>query len=153
LLGDRELAEDCVSETFSRLLKAVQEGRGPTENIQAYLYKVAHNWVNDHYRSLRTAAVPINVEYQAGADQSPVQEHTRLQEQEQLRAALFSLPAEQRRVIELRFLEEWSHNEVAQALGKSPEATRALQYRALSSLRRILIDHESMDANSQSTRI
>jgi DNA-directed RNA polymerase specialized sigma24 family protein len=43
-------------------------------------------------------------------------------------------------VIELRFIEELSHEEVATTIGKTVEATRALQYRAISSLRQILID-------------
>ena len=59
-------------------------------------------------------------------------------ERERIRAALLRLPPEQRQVIELRFLEDWSHKEVAAALGKSEEATRALQHRALTTLRRYL---------------
>jgi RNA polymerase sigma-70 factor (ECF subfamily) len=55
-----------------------------------------------------------------------------------VRAALLRLSPEQRQVIELRFMEDWSHQEVADALGKSVESTRALQYRALESLRQIL---------------
>jgi RNA polymerase sigma-70 factor (ECF subfamily) len=50
LLGDRDLAEDCVSETFSRFLHAVRQGGGPRDNLRAYLYRVAHNWITDHYR-------------------------------------------------------------------------------------------------------
>jgi DNA-directed RNA polymerase specialized sigma24 family protein len=41
LLGDAELAEECVSETFSRLLQIVKKGGGPGEYIQAYLYRCA----------------------------------------------------------------------------------------------------------------
>jgi len=59
-----------------------------------------------------------------------------------------SLPSEQRRVIELRFLEEWSHEAVAAELGKTVEATRALQHRALTNLRRILMgDHQDDDGS------
>ena len=47
LLGDAAMAEDCVSETFSRFLGAIQRGGGPTDNIRAYLYRVAHNWVTN----------------------------------------------------------------------------------------------------------
>jgi RNA polymerase sigma factor (sigma-70 family) len=50
------------------------------------------------------------------------------------------LPEEQRQVIELRFMENWSHTEVSHALGKSVEATRALQHRAVETLRRILAE-------------
>jgi RNA polymerase sigma factor (sigma-70 family) len=57
-----------------------------------------------------------------------------------VRAALLRLPPEQRQVIELRFVEDWPHDAVAAALGKTVEATRALQHRALTSLRRILLE-------------
>ena len=63
-------------------------------------------------------------------------------ERERVRAALMQLPPDQRRVIELRFLEEWSHEAVAEALGKTVEATRALQHRALAVLRRILVEQD-----------
>jgi RNA polymerase sigma-70 factor (ECF subfamily) len=53
-------------------------------------------------------------------------------------AALLRLPAEQRQVIELRFMEDWSHDEVANALGKTIEATRTLQHRAVNALRQML---------------
>ena len=46
------------------------------------------------------------------------------------------LPEEQRMVIALRFLDGWSHDRVAEFLGKSIESTRALQYRAFVSLRK-----------------
>jgi RNA polymerase sigma-70 factor (ECF subfamily) len=42
LLGDAELARDCMSETFIRLLNALQHGNGP-DNYLAYLYRIAHN--------------------------------------------------------------------------------------------------------------
>lgn len=138
LLGDPTLAEDCVSETFSRLLRAVRDGLGPTENVRAYLYRVAHNWVTDHYRRQPLPHLPLDPELHADVESSPIHQVARQMEAEQVRAALLRLPADQRQVIELRFLEDWSHEEVAAVLGKSVEATRALQYRALAGLKRLL---------------
>ena len=66
-------------------------------------------------------------------------------QQERVRAAILRLPAEQQQVIQLRFLENWSHEEVAQVLGKSADATRSMQYRAIGSLRNILMEEESVD--------
>jgi RNA polymerase sigma-70 factor (ECF subfamily) len=63
-------------------------------------------------------------------------------ERERVRRALLQLPADQRQVIMLRILEGWSHEEVSAALGKTVEATRALQHRALAALRRLLMDEE-----------
>ena len=45
--------------------------------------------------------------------------------------ALRQLAPEQREMVILRFLRELPHSEVARALGKNEQATRALQYRAL----------------------
>jgi DNA-directed RNA polymerase specialized sigma24 family protein len=45
-------------------------------------------------------------------------------------------------VVLLRVLDGWRHEQVAELLGKSVEATRALQYRAMNALKRILSEQE-----------
>src|SRR5690606_14190418 len=50
LLNDRQLAEDCVGETFTRVLEALRTGKGPQSSLQAYLFRIAHNWITDIYR-------------------------------------------------------------------------------------------------------
>ena len=45
------------------------------------------------------------------------------------------LPKDQRRVIQMRFGEELSINEVAQAMGRSEGAVKALQHRAMETLK------------------
>lgn len=142
LLGDAETAEDCVAETFSRLLHASRNGGGWFENVRAYLYRVAHNWITDYYRQRPPTTLPLDTDQAADPHTDPYHEVSKKMEQEQVRAALLRLPAEQYQVIVLRFLEDWSHEEVAAALGKSVEATRALQYRALNSLQRLLVEQE-----------
>jgi len=141
LLGNRDLAEECVSETFSRFLQALKKGQEPAENVQAYLYRVAHNWIADHYRNGRKA-VSLEIEEPVDTDQGPSQIASRNLLRDRVRTALLSLPYEQQRVIELRFLDNLSHEESARALGRSVEATRALQYRALKSLREMLYEAE-----------
>lgn len=153
LLGDQQLAEDCVSETFSRLIDAVRGGGGPTDNVKAYLYRIAHNWVTDHYRNQHREPTPIDLEHQAGQEHdSPSQTQLLNHQREQLRLALVQLPSDQRIVIELRFIEEWSHREIARVLGKSPEAIRSMQYRALAKLRSLLLDEvEAAESNGSRT--
>ena len=140
LLGDNALAEDCVSETFSRFLKAVRDGMGPVENVRAYLYRVAHNWVTDHYRRQPLPPLSLDADMHGATDPSPSQVVALEMERDRVRAALLRLPPDQRQVIELRFVEDWSHEAVAATLGKSVEATRALQHRAIAALRRILLE-------------
>jgi len=142
MLGDRDLAEDCVSETFSRFLRAARNGRKPIDAVRPYLYRVAHNWITDHFRSQPHQNLSLEHELHADPEANPSSMFSRDVERERVRTALLQLPAEQRQVIELRFLEEWRHQEIAEVLGKSVEATRALQYRALTTLRRLLVEQE-----------
>ena len=142
LLGDSHLAEDCVAETFSRLLLAVKNGKGPGENPRAYLYSMAHNWITDHYRRRPIVMEALDEELHVTSQGNPDQELHLKQRGDRVREALMRLPGEQRQVVVLRFMENWSHEQVAAAMGKSVEATRATQHRALAALRRMLLDQE-----------
>ena len=55
-----------------------------------------------------------------------------------LSTAMQHLTEDQRQVILLRFMEDYRNGQVARILGKSEGAIKALQYRALKSLRRAL---------------
>lgn len=142
LLGDSHLAEDCVAETFSRFLQAVRKGGGPNANVRAYLYRMAHNWIIDHYRRYSASTLPLEHDLKDDEMASPSQIITEELEREQVREALLKLPPDQQQVIHFRFLEDWSHAEIAEVLGKTVEATRALQYRALNTLRHLLIERD-----------
>ncbi len=137
LLDNSDLAEDCVAETFIRFLQYVRGG-GQPDNIRAYLFRAAHNWVIDQYRRKPLMDYSLEDNLRADTDGNPDQQVAKEMERQRVFAALKRLPAEQRQVIELRFMEEWSHDEVASTLGKTIEATRALQYRAVTALRQML---------------
>lgn len=142
LLGDQDVAEECVSETFSRFLQAVKGGGGPSENARAYLYRTVHNWVIDHYRRQPLPPLSLVEEMHSGEQDHVSQRVAKELLRQRVRAALLRLPAEQQQIIQLRFLEDWSHEEVAAQLGRSVEATRALQHRAMDALRRMLLEKE-----------
>jgi RNA polymerase sigma-70 factor, ECF subfamily len=141
LLGDSDLAEDCVAETFSRFLTALKSGFGPSYNAKAYLYQIAHNWIMDYYRNSKPEE---NFDYGrlSVPSENPAVAAIHNIERDRVRKALLKLPTEQRQVILLRFYEEWPHEETASAIGKSVEATRAIQYRALKGLHRMLFEDE-----------
>ena len=143
LLGDRDMAEECVSETFSRLLAALRNGNGPREHLQAYLYRIAHNWITDSYRRQPPPSMPLDAEIIPGGDEhNPVRIADQNLETERVRTALHLLTPEQRQVIALRFLEDLSLNEVAQIMDRPVGAIKALQHRALASLKRLLLVEE-----------
>jgi RNA polymerase sigma-70 factor, ECF subfamily len=142
LLGDDCLAEDCVAETFSRFLKTLRAGQGPRDHLQAYLYRIAHNWITDSYRRQPPPPLDLDEALKAPDHFLPeVQADTGL-EQKQVRLALRSLTPDQRQVITLRFIEGWQNDEVALAMQKPVGAIRALQFRALNMLRRLLLLEE-----------
>lgn len=146
-LDDKAVAEDCVSETFSRFLRIIQQGGGPKENVRAYLYRVAHNWITDYYRRKPLPELPLEASEYVESGSNPATKVSESMERERVRGAVLRLPPEQQQIIQLRFLENWSHEEVAQVLGKTVDATRSMQYRALASLRRMLIDENEEAKN------
>lgn len=142
LLGDRHLAEDCVSETFSRFIQSVRNGRWPDTNVQGYIYRMAHNWITDYYRRQAPETVELDVELHSDPGSNPAHLVSEEMERERVRKAILQLPEDQRRVVVLRLLEHWSHEDVAADMGKTVEATRALQHRAVITLRRMLLENE-----------
>jgi RNA polymerase sigma-70 factor (ECF subfamily) len=135
LLGDQHTAEDCVAETFSRFLKTLHAGKGPEKHLKAYLYRIAHNWIADFYRRSPPQCLSL--------EESPALPNAEFVEDQvdrrimadRLRDALLQLTPNQRQVIMLVFIEGWRKDEVAAALGKPVGAVKALQHRALKSLR------------------
>jgi RNA polymerase sigma-70 factor (ECF subfamily) len=145
LLGDAALAEDCVSETFSRFLTALQRGAGPTDYLQAYLYRIAHNWVTDYYRRQPPPSLPLDPELRADPADEPPQVAAQSLARQQVQAALVLLTPEQRQVIMLKYVEDWPNEAIAQALNKPVGAVKALQHRALAALRRLLLPQGAVE--------
>jgi len=144
LLGETDLAEDCVAETFSRFLHALHAGKGPQDYLQAYLYRIAHNWITDCYRRQPRPSFELDENLHTDDQPTPSQTVDENLQRARMRAALRQLTADQRQVIVLRFLEGWENEEVAILLNKPIGAVKALQHRALGALRKILA-FEEMD--------
>jgi RNA polymerase sigma-70 factor, ECF subfamily len=144
LLGDVDLASDCMSETFSRFLHALKREGGPEEYLQAYLYRIAHNWVTDYYRSKAQVTTELDQEHPASPLDEPHQVVAVEMEKLQLREALSQLTPEQRQVIVLKYLEDWENEQIGQLMNKQVGAVKALQHRGIEALRRIMIRYEDV---------
>jgi RNA polymerase sigma-70 factor (ECF subfamily) len=139
LLGEECLAEDCVAETFSRFLQALRTGNGPRGYLQAYLFRIAHNLVIDHYRR----RPPMEILSDKSPDCANIEDGTdQNMRQYRVRAALRELSPSQQQVIALKFLDGWENEEIAHALKKPVGAIKSLQHRALTHLQKILLDDE-----------
>lgn len=141
LLGNSDLAEECVAETFGRFLTVLHDKKGPTRYLQAYLYRIAHNWVTDQYRR-EPSIMPLDSVATFADSVTPHQLADAHERKERTRIALASLTPDQRQVIVLKFLEDFSNEEIAEALGKPVGAVKSLQHRALAALGRLLESEE-----------
>jgi len=137
-VGDVEISRDLTSELFRRFLQTVKQGNGPEQQLQAWLYRSAHNIVIDHYRRQKHRN-HLQLDDQLIGQDSELEQITEQQLQiEKLRGAIRTLTAEQQQVVTLKFLEGFSNGEVAAMLDKPIGAVKSLQYRALHSLQREL---------------
>ena len=142
MLSDRSLAEDCVSETFDRFLRALHNGGGPNQHLQAYLYRIASNWITDRYRDGAIDAPPTVVELQVDPSDDPEGATERALTKRRVREAMTRLSPDQRKVLDLKFIEGLNNRDVARAVGKTQGAVKSLQNRGLRALKRILLESE-----------
>lgn len=141
---NRQVAEDLTAETFLRALKRIGGVTWQGRDIGAWLVTIARNLVADYFKSGRyrfevtTADVLEADDEDHGPEGSPelaVVDHIT---NVTLLGAVQRLNPEQRECIVLRFLHGFSVAETAQAMGKNEGAIKALQYRAVRALHRLL---------------
>jgi len=128
-VGDRAETEDLVSDVFHQALANLRRFEWRGAPFASWLYRIALNKMTDRAEQLRRER----------AIERPPEAEEADQEEAQDRARIFTLmrelPEDQRRVLELRFGEEKSTREAAEALGRSEGAIKQLQFRGLEKLR------------------
>ena len=135
--------DDLTSEVFLRVFSGSESFSGTEAQFRAWVFTIAHSRLVDARRAKdRTPEVGVlDDEYldgqgptTAGAEEEAM-DRLAVHEIHQLLGALTS---EQRDVLALRVVSQMSVEEVATALQKPPGAIKALQRRALATLRRRL---------------
>lgn len=128
------LAEDITSEVFLRMVRELPRYRYTGSPISAWLYRIAHNCVMDLYRKQRRELSDELPEELPGDAADPLDTVALAEDHAQLRGALQSLSSDYQDVLILRFINDVSHAEVAEIMGKTEASTRVLQHRALKAL-------------------
>jgi len=137
-IGDRAEAEDMTQQVFLNALKSISSYKWKGMPFSAWLFRIAHNQVVDHYRrKSRSTTVPLDENIASGYD-NPGREAERKMEIEEMNRATKQLTNAQQEVISLRFAGELSIAEVARVMRKSEGAIKALQHAAIISLRKIM---------------
>lgn len=150
-LPDRETAEDLSSTVFIEALKSIDSYKMKGRPLLAWLYTIARNVANYHYRSLlrkegRWQGLPLLSRFLA-AEQGEVRAESaageatdpaEMVEGWDLRDAISKLSSDQREVIALRFFVGLTTPETGRVLGKHERAVYSLQTRAIQALRKHL---------------
>ncbi len=140
IVRDEHEAEDVTQHIFAKLLTALPRYEPRAVPFSAFLLRIAHNAAIDSMRTRR--AVPFE------EVRSPDLEDADLSRERagDLRAALRTLPDEQREVVILRFVVGLTPRETAARMGRTEDAVHGLQHRGRRSLRRELTALESAPA-------
>ena len=128
-VGDRDAAQDLTADVFHQALANLPRFEWRGVPFAAWLFKIAANALADRWkRDARDRDVP----YQAAPSEVSLEE---LEHRARLFRLVDQLPADQRRVVVMRFAEQKTIREIAEALGRSEGAVKQLQFRGLQSLR------------------
>jgi RNA polymerase sigma factor (sigma-70 family) len=128
-LRDDQLAADATAEAMARAF-ARWDDVGTYANPPGWVYRVGLNWATSWRRKLRretTLSEPIDGAATTPADLEP-----------ELDAALADLPLDQRSVVVLRYLLDWSESQTAAALDIAPGTVKSRLSRALDRLAVVL---------------
>ena len=133
-------SEDLTNEVFVGVFTSIGAFRGHEEQFRSWVFTIAHRRLTDdrRRRGRRPAlaeGADVDETAQLGGDVE--EEALRRLSTERVRALADALAPDQRDVVLLRMVGGLTVEQVAEAVGKSPTAVKALQRRALGALRRL----------------
>ena len=125
-----------TQEVFLRALRHLDGYESTSGSFRPYLIAVARNLARDRWRSQqRQARGGHDATVAEELDEGPEAGVLAAEQRAELIAALAQLPPDYQQVLRLRLIEGQSAAEVAAVLGRTPDAVRQLQHRALAALR------------------
>ncbi len=120
MVGTRGLAEDVVQESFLALWRGAGRYDGSRGSVRSWVLGIVHNRAIDALRrSLvheRRRASDEGLDRTLQADERTEVEAARNDDARFVRAAMDTLPAEQRRVVELAYFSGYTHTEIAEVI-------------------------------------
>ncbi|HJR80211.1 MAG TPA: sigma-70 family RNA polymerase sigma factor [Anaerolineales bacterium] len=142
-------ADNIVGDVFAQLLEQLAAGQGPLTNLRSYLYQIAYHSVINRVRHDRRFTT-LEVVTAAPGRLSSVSTQSTVEERVLMDALVSTLNNEltddQRHVIILRFLEDFSLRETAAIIGKTVNNIKVIQNRAIARLRKSLDLHLDKDS-------
>ena len=144
LCHDQIVADNIVGDVFAQLLEQFGQGKGPRTNLRSYLYQTAYHLVVDRSRdNQHNASLEVAMSNYAGGQFAPTQ--SQIEERVMMEALISAMNTEltedQRHVIILRFLEDFSLKETAEIIGKEVNNIKVIQNRGIAKLRKAMGIH------------
>jgi len=136
-VGNRHDAEDLTTQTFLKMLESIGRFRWQSAPFSAWLFRIAHNLAMDHFRATRRWQPEEEVPEPPGAAERSAEDAAMHSIGRQSMLELIDgLSPEQRQVLALKFVFDFSNGDVATILDKTEGAVKSLQHRALVSLQK-----------------
>lgn len=132
---NRELAEDLVQTVF---LKALRQKNTDAFPPLPYFFTIARNTIIDYWKKKKEITVDISSFIFSSLLDENDNPQERLEKEfdaQEITQALETLSYEQKEILTLRFISDISNREISVMLGKTEEAVRQIQYRAIKKLR------------------
>jgi RNA polymerase sigma factor (sigma-70 family) len=139
---DREVAEDLVHESFVRLIVEIEAGREPA-NTRAWLYRVIANLAVSRGRRAAVAQRQLGELLDRGTERGPEPQFLENERRSDLETVLGELGADARTAL-LMAANGFNGTEIAEAIGRSGNATRSMMCRARLQLRERLTAMEAL---------
>ena len=132
-------AEDLTQQIFLNAWQNIKSFQFQGFSISSWFYRIAYNEVVDFYRT-RKHHEPIETLPEEILSESPGTDQAFDQNIEigKIKIALQKLEGDQQNVLLMKFVDELSNKEIAQALNKSEGAIRVIQHRGLKQLKNYL---------------
>lgn len=133
---DEQLAGDLSSQTFINALNHLKRYEFRGVPFSAWLYKIASNEVNKHYRKFKGKKIFSIEEVRF---KELVEQSDKTWDEEQVNKLIDymkNLPEDMLQVLELRFYEERDFKEIAYILDITESGAKMRTYRALDKLRK-----------------
>ncbi len=133
-VGNRHDAEDLTNQTFIRMLESIDRFVWRQVPFSAWLFRIAHNLLIDHFRASKRTTPEEELEYPDVLEASAEDEAMTALGHESMLKLIGGLSPDQRQVLTLKFGFDFANAEIAAILGKSEGAVKALQHRAIGTL-------------------
>ena len=137
-VNDAATANDLYQGAWEKIIKARGKYR-PTSPFTAWMYRIAHNHLVDHYRRSQPAD-SVETETLSDKQPGPAQDVIDGEQNRQLRAGIINLPEEQRNTLLLKLETGLKMEEIARVTGVSRETVKSRLRYAVNKLKRSLVE-------------